>query len=95
MVRGCQKQVYVVKDTHSALFTEAYFILKPEHVGCRKPVELSEEAARLIGEMDRRPHLGKGISGGGSVGQRVGAFVVGAASSSAIIGGIALLLAFA
>ncbi len=95
MVRGCQKQVYVVKDPHSTLFAEAYFILKPEHTGIRKPLELAEEAARLIGEMDRRSPVSKAVSVGGNVGQKVGAFVVGAASSSAIIGGIALLLAFA
>ncbi len=95
MLRGCQKQVYVVKDTHSAIFTEAYFILRQEKIGYVAPREMAEEAARIIGEMDRPSSLGHRLHKGSSVGQKVGAFVVGAASSSALIGGIALLLAFA
>ncbi len=112
MVRGCQKRIYYIKDPRSALFTEAYFVLKNDGktlsgkrelagvvgeqelasvVGER---ELAMEAARLVDDMERRDRLpcyAQRIP----MGQRIGAFVIGAATSSAIIGGIALLLTFA
>lgn len=94
MIRGCQKRIYYIKDTRSALFSEAYFILKTDRTAPPGENELASEAQRIVADFDRsrrfpcRTHENP-------IGQKLGAFVVGAASSSAVIGGIALLLAFA
>lgn len=93
MVRGCQKRIYYIRDTRSALFAEAYFILKNSEGAAPGNTELAAEAQRIVADMDRRFSPRRPHDSG--VGQKVGAFVVGAASSSAVIGGIALLLAFA
>jgi len=99
MVRGCQKRIYHIKNPDSALFEEVYFILKQPSVRNRAAFEndLTKEANRIVQEAttDTPWHKSPSIKGACSAGQKVCAFVIGAASSSAIIGGIALLLAFA
>ncbi len=52
MKRGCQKQIIHIKDTGSAIFEEAYFVLRAGAGGRRAPCsdELLREADRLIGE---------------------------------------------
>lgn len=100
MVRGCQKQIYYIKDPHSALFAEAYFVLKNDNKTLLSNTLLSErelavEAERIVNDMERRDKLPCPPPQNSPIGQRIGAFVIGAASSSAVIGGIALLLAFA
>lgn len=94
MVRGCQKRIYYIKDPRSALFTEAYFVLKSDGKTLPGERELAVEAARLVDDMERRDRL-PCYAQRSPVGQRIGAFVIGAASSSAVIGGIALLLSLA
>ena len=95
MVRGCQKRIYYIKDPRSSLFAEAYFVLKNREGSAPGEGELAAEAQRIVSDFDRsgcfsprRPHHT-------GAGQKLGAFVIGAASSSAVIGGIALLLALA
>lgn len=100
MVRGCQKRIYYIKDPHSALFAEAYFVLKNNSNTLLSETSLSDrelavEAERIVNDMERRDKLPCPPPQYSPIGQRIGAFVIGAASSSAVIGGIALLLAFA
>lgn len=97
MVRGCQKRIYYIKDPRSALFAEAYFVLKNDNKSLPGERELAVEAERIVGDMERRDRLPslRNAPSTSPIGQRIGAFVIGAASSSAVIGGIALLLAFA
>lgn len=100
MVRGCQKRIYYIKDPRSALFAEAYFVLKNDNKTLLSETSLSErelavEAERIVNDMERRDKLPCPPPQYSPLGQRIGAFVIGAASSSAVIGGIALLLAFA
>lgn len=105
MVRGCQKRIYYIKNPHSALFAEAYFVLKNDNKTLLSNTLLSEtslsdrklavEAERIVNDMERRDKLTCPPPQYSPIGQRIGAFVIGAASSSAVIGGIALLLAFA
>jgi len=99
MIKGCQRNIYHIKNTNSALFDEAYFVLKKristEYIpGIRhiNDSEMAEEAARIISEVCREcanipsARFGK-ISRGG-------AFALGAVSSSAVIGTLALLLVY-
>ncbi len=95
MIRGCQKRIYYVKDTRSALFAEAYFILKGEKSPLPGEAEMASEALRIVENFTSPVKNRFSVTQGGSAGQKIGAFIVGAASSSAVIGGIALLLAFA
>lgn len=100
MIRGCQKRIYYVRDPRSPLFAEAYFILKNEQSVSPGEAEMAAEARRIVENFSlpgslqpgkRRPPLPPAVC----TGQKIGAFIVGAASSSAVIGGIALLMAFA
>ncbi|MBQ3177373.1 MAG: hypothetical protein IJB52_06100 [Clostridia bacterium] len=95
MVRGCQKRIYYIKDPRSSLFAEAYFVLKNREGSAPGEGELAAEAQRIVSDFDRNifPHPHK--SHHTAAGRNLGAFVIGAASSSAVIGGIALLLALA
>lgn len=100
MVRGCQKRIYYIKDPRSALFAEAYFVLKTDGRTLPGERELALEADRIVGDMERRDRMPPfpaedKAARRDPIGQRIGAFVIGAASSSAVIGGIALLLALA
>lgn len=95
MIRGCQKRIYYVRDTRSALFAEAYFILKGEKDPVPGEAEMAAEARRIVENFEMPGRYRSPLPHTGSAGQKIGAFIVGAASSSAVIGGIALLLAFA
>ena len=90
MIRGCQKRIYYVKDTRSALFAEAYFILKGEGSSVPGEAEMASEALRIVENFTSPAQKRFSFTQNGSAGQKIGA-----ASSSAVIGGIALLLAFA
>ena len=95
MLRGCQKRIYYIRDPRSALFSEAYFILKTDPPKVPEEKELAMEARRIVENFDHPRR--KCLQDPGTVlpGQKIGAFIIGAASSSAVIGGIALLLVFA
>ena len=97
MIKGCHRNIYHIKNTNSVLFDEAYFVLKKkvstEYIpGIRhiNDSEMAEEAAKIISEVCRgcanRPRSRFGRL------SRGGAFALGAVSSSAIIGALALLL---
>ena len=90
MLRGCQKRIYHIKKLDSAYFEEAYLVLRsgfPESGGSS---DLAEEAERIVKEacgcrnfIQKHPLvMNRGL-----------AFALGAASSSALIGTIALLIA--
>ncbi len=95
MVRGCQKQIYYVKNPRSPLFAEAYFILRGKEGPAPGEAEMAAEAQRIVEEFSHTGSPSQRWRHTALPGQKFGAFVVGAASSSAIIGTIALLLAFA
>lgn len=95
MVRGCQKRIYYIRDPRSALFAEAYFVLKNREGALPREGELAAEAQRIVSDFDRSSCFAVRRSHHTGAGQKLGAFVIGAASSSALIGGIALLLALA
>lgn len=94
MLRGCQKKVYHIKNVGGRYFEEAYLILKkeaPEVTGRTYSADLAEEAERIIREaaeaygnaFPRRSPMQLG---------RAAAFALGAASSSALIGTVALII---
>ena len=90
MLRGCQKRIYHVKKLDSAYFEEAYLILRngfPESGGS---ADLAEEAKRIVKEACGCRNL---LAKHPLVMNRGLAFALGAASSSALIGTIALLIA--
>lgn len=101
MLRGCQKRIYVIRKPESALFEEAYFLLKPTRAGTTAPDEaaMQREAERIVSEVYgfAAEYTQKKKGGGqmGSFGVRFMAFLAGAAVSSAAIGSVALLLTFA
>jgi len=97
MIKGCQRKIYHIKNPESSIFEEAYFVLKKRIAVQYMPgsyhvseTEMSEEAGRLIREVCRNC---RGASEKGIVIGKAGAFALGAASSSALIGCAALLLA--
>ena len=99
MIKGCHRKIYHVKNTGGGIFEEAYFILKKRvsteyvpgihHVS---DTEMADEAERIVTELclncSKKPRGIMASSG------KAGAFALGAVSSSAIIGTVALLLAF-
>ena len=99
MIKGCQRKIYHVKNPNSTIFDEAYFVLKktvsPEYMpGIRhiNDSEMADEAERIIRDLCREcPRNPSALLGKMS---RGGAFVLGAVSSSAVIGTLALLLVY-
>ena len=97
MIKGCQKKIYYLKNPGSKYFEEAYLVLKRDGDGKTEAnqTELSREAERIIKEAlpcrsgfdishyTAPPVIGKAMS-----------FALGAASSSALIGIVALLVSF-
>lgn len=93
MTKGCQKKIYYLKNPGSKYFEEAYLVLRPdiaEKRGKTAACDLASEAERIVqeacGGFDIRkytvsPKIGKAMS-----------FALGAASSSALIGIVALLI---
>ncbi len=92
-MHGCQKRMYCMKNVGGLYFEEVYFILKKtapdEHslIGSR---DLAGEAERIVreasGSLPCRRSAHTPVFG------RAAAFALGAASSSAVIGTVALLL---
>lgn len=93
MTRGCQKKIYYLKNPGGRYFEEAYLVLRPdiaEKSGKTNACDLASEAERIVqeacGGFDIRkytvsPKIGKAMS-----------FALGAASSSALIGIVALII---
>ena len=92
-MHGCQKRMYCMKNVGGLYFEEVYFILKKTAPDAASPLgsrDLAGEAERIVreaaaGHPCRRPaHT--------PVFGRAAAFALGAASSSAVIGTVALIL---
>lgn len=96
MIRGCQKRMYCMKNPGGLYFEEVYFVLKNNAPDERSPIaslDLAGEAERIIKEAsagmeEKQPKPSHMFS-------RAAAFALGAASSSAVIGAVALLIATA
>lgn len=93
-MHGCQKRMYHMKNPGGLYFEEVYFILKKNAPDAHSPLaslDLAGEAERIVREASnslpcRRPTaVQHRIS-------RAAAFALGAASSSAVIGTVALIL---
>jgi len=92
-MHGYQKRMYCMKNVGGLYFEEVYFILKKTAPDAHSPLgssDLAGEAERIVREASeslpcrrssRMPVIG-----------RAAAFALGAASSSALIGTIALIL---
>ena len=98
-MRGCEKKIYCVKNASSAYFEEAFFVLRgtaafPE--GKPAAQTLAEEAERIIREAAGcvRETPAKVPAPIRRLPSPL-AFALGAASSSALIGTIALIAALA
>ncbi len=93
MLRGCQKRMYYMKNVGGIYFEEVYFVLKKNAPDSTSPIgalDLAGEAERIVREANeglpcRKNHGHPSIS-------RAAAFALGAASSSAIIGTVALII---
>lgn len=99
MFKGCQRNIYHIKKTNSALFDEVFFVLKKrvsnEYIpGIRhiNDTEMAEEAEKIISEVCRGC-AGKPLSRFRKM-SHAGAFILGAVSSSAVIGALTLVLVF-
>lgn len=98
MLRGCQKRIYYMKNPGSKYFEEAYLILKKDAPQSKNPAlsydfsrDLASEADRIVRDACNyfSPPPKTRLFG------RAAAFALGAASSSALIGTVALVLSFA
>ena len=92
MLRKCEKKIYCIKNPGGKYFEEAYLVLKPgvpEYAEKIHTQDLAAVAERIIRE------AGNGIASTRtkqSPAGRILSFALGAASSSAIIGTVALLI---
>ncbi len=96
-MRGCRKQMYYMKNPGGLYFEEVYFVLKrnsPDRPFPLNDHDLAGEAERIVRDavdslpcrrksqsFDRHHPISRGV-----------AFALGAASSSAVIGTVALIL---
>ncbi len=96
-MRGCRKSIYHMKNTGSKYFTEAYLVIKSDSIRMTEygKKELSEEADRIVkealaevGMSDKPSHCSTPVIG------KAMSFALGAASSSALIGIVALIISF-
>jgi len=92
MLHGCQKRIYLIKNIGGTYFEEAYLVLKndaPLSCGVKHNANLAAEAEKIVRNACRITTESKPVPL--SVG-KVASFALGAASSSALIGTIALLV---
>lgn len=99
MQKGCTKKIYHVKNLSGKYFEEAYLVIRPgissestavRHAS-RSGDDMAAEAERIIREAER----GRSVHGNTLKLTRLGAYALGAASSSALIGVISLLIGLA
>lgn len=93
MLRGCTKKIYYMKNPGSRYFEEAYLILKKDVPQSQIPSsssDLAVEAERIVRDACNYFAPPKTRLFG-----RAAAFALGAATSSAIIGTVTLVLALA
>lgn len=100
MIKGTQKKIIHIKDTHSRIFGEAYFILKADLKADISENEMVREAARIVDENLLSIYCSEQLSPVKSedkvknTGLKSGAFagfIAGASICSAVIGLIALI----
>jgi len=61
MIKGCLRDLIVLRDTESPLYEEAYFLLRPSRAASPPPhEELVAEANRIIGDVFPRKKTRKG-----------------------------------
>jgi len=92
-MHGCQKRMYCMKNIGGMYFEEVYFILKKNAPDGNSPIggmDLAMEAERIIREASDSLPCRKTVHS--PVFGRTAAFALGAASSSALIGTVALIL---
>ena len=92
-MHGYQKRMYCMKNVGGIYFEEVYFILKKNAPDERSPLgsrDLAAEAERIVREASAALPCRRSSSP--PVIGRAAAFALGAASSSALIGTIALIL---
>lgn len=58
MIKGAQKNVIIIKDTNSAIFEQAIFIVKPGNKNLTE-VTLLQEARRIVAEKTNNFSSGK------------------------------------
>lgn len=89
-MHGCQKRMYCMKNIGGLYFEEVYFVLKktaPDERSSLADRDLAREAERIVREASvTLPCSNRHVIGRGA------AFALGAASSSALIGTIALIM---
>lgn len=93
MLKGCEKRIYYMKNPPGHYFEEAYLIMRRDFAeknsaAAQSSRELAAEAERIIRDASAAfaPVRPSRIHG------RIVSFVLGAAASSALIGGTALIL---
>ena len=59
MIKGAQKKMIVVKTSESAVFEEAYFVLRRESLA--QEADMVREASRIIESHGEKKRTGKGI----------------------------------
>lgn len=94
MLRGCQKRIYYMKNPGGKYFDEAYLILKrdvPENRSKAPSPDLAAEADRIV--RDACSYFAQPAKS--AVIGRAAAFALGAVSSSALIGTVALIVGLA
>lgn len=92
-MHGCQKRMYCMKNIGGLYFEEVYFVLKKNAPDGNSPLggmDLAMEAERIVREASE--HLPCRKTAHPPVFGRAAAFALGAASSSALIGTVALIL---
>jgi len=92
-MHGCQKRMYCMKNIGGLYFEEVYFVLKKNAPDGSSPIgsmDLAAEAERIVREASE--HLPCRRTAHPPVFGRAAAFALGAASSSALIGTVALIL---
>ena len=99
MQKGCTKRIYHIKNLGGKYFEEAYLVIRPgvasDSVAARRIShsgdDMAPEAETIIREAERE----KSVRGNPLKLTRLGAYALGAASSSALIGVISLLVGLA
>lgn len=84
MVKGCQRQIVLLRGTGSELFEEAYFILKPEKANLPQ-ARMITEANRIIEENTLQKKRTAISSGGQRIG-RLFFFLLGLLSGGSFLG---------
>lgn len=90
MVKGCQRQIVLLRGTGSELFEEAYFILKPEKANLPQ-ARMITEANRIVEENTLQKKRAA-IPARGQHGGRLLFFLLGLLSGGSFLGMLWLFL---